>query len=480
MVTIIAIIVLITTVVFLLLKKEFLYAIIIGLMFLVSIPFVMNINILTPKEPNVVLMVDYSESSKDKVKPIETKLTKLEFDFIRKFGIPYNKEDDFANLNEKDFYLILSDFLFEIPNEIKSKSNIMFIHIGNSLQTNHLIKEIYTTNIGQVEYLTIDMIAISEIRILDKTKRSSLYKEYKKQHLIQTSSLPEEFIISSLNTNIAYKLPNIASVGIFWFELNRDLKNIVGVLKTLGYKYELFANIRKENPLRITNKFKNLIIGYPKGKNINIEEIIKQTDENSRILVISPDEEFIKNIISFSKIRNMKLSSEDFTYNQKLGIIDIDFDYPVLIDNAFKYSFPKIPSEVIPLDNSGIVIYFNYLEREFILVLIEDVSKVDIENIKVGIYSTFFFDLFSELCKFLLKENHSNDKIVLQESAFSGSTKPTENSIYYEEVSKQFINKIKKNYSTTVLDTLKIDISSFWFIMVGVILILGLKWIFRR
>lgn len=445
-------------------------------MFLVSIPLTFEISTLTKKKPTVILHLDYSESSENKIKNIEKELTSLDFDFIRKFGIPYNKQEELTNLNPTEFHVIVSDFLFDIPKEIINKTNILLVYIGSNVTTNHLIEKIYYTNINQIEYLSVKMILPSEIKVLDAKDKKEIVKENNKNlYLFPLNTLPEEVIISSLKKEIKIKIRNSQNIGFVWFEPNQDLRILINLLNRLKYEFQPMIKISKNFSIQTNQKFKSLILGYP--KNITLSEILSISEKNSKILVISPDESFLKDIIVFSKVKKLRMSSEDFVYNPKLKIFNISYKYPVTIEEAIKYNFSKISSDITLLDNYGTTFHMKSFDRDFLFIIFKNISKVDVENLKVGIYSSFSYDIFTEVLKFLLEEDVTPKEILLQESAFSGERKPpATNALHIKDLNDFLLKQIKENATENILETRNVNISNWWILMVLVILLITLKW----
>lgn len=475
MIEIISLILFLVLVFFLLIKKEIIYVFVVIVVFFVSLPLVFNINVFSDKEPTTILYLDYSDSARNKVKQIEPFLTSMNFDFVRKFGIPYNKDEDIKIYgNDGNLYVIVSDFLFDVPKSIKSNTNVVFLYLEDKVYTNHLIKAIYLTNIGQIDYLSIEMIAPSDIRITNYKTKKLLFSDSKKSiYLTPLKSLSDEILISSGRTNIYYKIEQNYDIGVFWFEPNQDLRALVNTLNIMKYNYKVFSRISKDSRLKIEKRFKYLVVGYP--NELNISYIINATEKGGKILVISPRESFLREIMGFSKMRNLKLTTSNFRNN--LSLFSIDFSYPVKID-GFRYNFPKVSGEFLPLDKNNTVIYAKMYEREFLLILLDNISKVDIENLKVGIYSSFANDLFVESLRFLVKNTSETlGVMVLQESAFSGGIKPEGNAINVKSFSKDEFNKIKNKFSSKTIEKMEINISNWWFLLIGVILLLTVKWI---
>ncbi|MEN2998350.1 MAG: hypothetical protein ABDH28_04880, partial [Brevinematia bacterium] len=123
MMEIFAILVLVVVVILLVLRREILYSLVTIVVFLVALPLVLTFDTVVSKAPSIVLHLDYSESSKDEVKKVEPYLVSLGFDFVRKFGETYNKPSDFSQFqDENSFHVIVSDFLFDIPESIVSNT----------------------------------------------------------------------------------------------------------------------------------------------------------------------------------------------------------------------------------------------------------------------------------------------------------------------------------------------------------------------
>ncbi|MFN4245280.1 MAG: hypothetical protein ACK4F9_03920 [Brevinematia bacterium] len=460
------------------LKKEIVYVLVVIVVFLVSIPLAFKVNLLTNESVNVVLHLDYSESSRDKIRGFEDYLISLDFDFVRRFGVPHNKQEDLTNLDPDQFHVIVSDFLFDVPKQLLDRTNILFVHLGEEIQTNHLIEKIFYTNVAQSDYLAIKTIIPSDVKIFNaETKRRIFDGNGKDLYLLSLSSLPKEIIVSSFNKEIKIILEDMKSIGLIWFEPNQDLRVLVNVLNKLGYGFYPMVNVRKDFSIKGDYKFKNLIVGCP--KNVTLSEILELSEKGAKIVFISPSEEFLKGIIGFSKMNNIKISSKEFLYDRELGIFDISYTYPVTVKESLKYNFPKISGDVVILDKYGTTFYMKFLDREMLFILLKDISKVDVENLKVGIYSSFSYDVFIEVVKFLSdREREFSKEIYLQESAFSGQRKLS-NSIHVNELNDYLVRKIKERNSKSVLESREINISSWWVLMILVIFLLSLRWLTR-
>ncbi|MCX8096528.1 MAG: hypothetical protein N3D81_03420 [Spirochaetes bacterium] len=470
----------IVSIAFFIARKEFIYAVVLVIMFLVALPLVVNFDTLVDRYPNAVLMLDYSDSSRSIVGNVERSLEGMGFDFIRRFGEPYNKPDDFININDSDVFFVVSDFLFQVPKELENKTNIIFVSLGNRVFTNHLVSNVSIINIGQVDYLNIGMIAKSEIKVIDYRSREVLYKgSASENHIIPVDKLKEEILISSLNTNIYYKVQKTPNLLILWFEFNRDLRSFVNAVKGVGYRYDLLLDFEKDKSVKVNEVFDSLVVGYPRGSVFRFRDILGITREGSKVVVVGADDEFVREVFSFSKVRNVKLTESDFTFVEGARVFDISFSYPVVIDEVARYSFPKVSGEVASLDKVGISVYLKYEGREFIFVLAKDITKVDVDNLKVGVYSSFASDFFGSLLRFFVKDSGFEGSKVLFETAFSGARNLGGNSIVYEKLSRDLVESVKKRYSSKVVDTVRIDISSWWVLMVFVILSLAVRWFLK-
>lgn len=478
--TILSIILAVISIAFFLARKEFVYAVVLVVMFLVALPLVVNFDTLVDRHPNTVLMLDYSDSSRGVVKNVERSLEGMGFDFVRRFGEPYNRPDDFINIDDKDVFFIVSDFLFQVPSELTSRTNVIFVSLGSRVFTNHLVSNLSITNIGQIDYLSIGMIAKGEVRVIDYRSGEVLYRGGAfENHIIPVDRLKEEILISSLNTNIYYKVQKTPNLLILWFEFNRDLRNFINAVKGVGYRYDLLLDFEKDKNVRVSKVFDNLVVGYPRGSVFRFRDILGITREGSRVVVVGADDEFVKDVFSFSKVRNVKLTEGDFTFVEEARVFDISFSYPVVIDEVARYSFPRVSGEVASLDKVGMSVYLKYEGREFIFVLARDITKVDVDNLKVGVYSSFANDFFSSLLRFFERDGKFESNKVLFETAFSGARDLGGNSITYEKLNKDFIESVKRRYSSKVIDTVRIDISSWWVLMVFVVLSLVAKWFLK-
>lgn len=475
-----SIILAIASVVFFVVKKEFVYAIVLIVMFLVALPLVVNFDTLVDRYPNAILMLDYSDSSREAVRGIERSLEGMGFDFIRKFGEPYNKVEDFANIDDRDIYFIVSDFLFQVPMELANRTNVIFVSLGDRVYTNHLISNISITNIGQIDYLAINMIGKGKVRVLNYRSREVLYEGgVYESHLVPLERLKEEILISSQNTNIYYKVKKTPDLTVLWFEFNRDLRSFISAVREVGYRYDLLLDFEKGKGIKVDQGFDNLVVGYPRGSVFRFRDVLRITRDGSRVVVVGADDDFIRDVFSFSKIRNVKLTEDDFIFVDEVKAFDISFSYPVVIDEISRYSFPKVSGEVINLDRVGMSVYLKYEGREFIFILTRDITRVDVENMKVGIYSSFASDFFSSVLRFFVDEGKFEPNLVLFESAFSGARDLGRDLIAYDRLNKDFVESVKKRYSSKVIDTIRVDISSWWVLMVFVILMLGVRWFLK-
>lgn len=472
---------LIPSLLFFAIKREIIYLLVTITLFLASLPLKLEFEVFVEKPPTTILHLDYSESSKDKIKKIEPLLSSLSFDFVRKFGTPHNTPEDLEfTKNEDCIHIIVSDFLFDLPQSLKESSNVILLYIGEKSKTNHFVKSVFLTNIGQIEYLCVENISPSPVHLSDpKTKKQYYLGKPKDIHLVPTSSLPEEITISSGKTNFSFRLASTREIGIVWFEPNQDLRVMVNVLKRMGHNYSLFARVQENYNFENIGKFKYLIVGYP--ERLNLDSLANLSERGGKIVVIGSSENFLKDIFSTSRMRKTSLSTEDFYYNQSARIFTLNYPYPVSVENAIRCNFPKISGEFFHLDRYGITSYLKALDREFIFVNIRDIHRVDVENLKVGIYSSFAFDLFFELVRFLSETTSLNtDKLVLQESAIDGAVKPEGMlTIHVTEFSESVLKKMKKEFSKAALEPVRVDISTFWMLMVCVIFALGVRWLIR-
>lgn len=476
---IITIIFLIVCTIFFILRKEIIYSVVSVIMLLVSFSTTITFDRLITKSPPTILLLDYSQSSIQKTKNVEKSIPLQEFDYIKKFGIPYNKKDELKTiLNPDQIIFIVSDFLFEIPEEITKNSNIILVYIEDKTKTNHSIKSIYTTNISQIEYLTIETLFPSEITITDpKTKKQYFKGKNLTNYLIPTTTLPEKILISSLNTNITISIPKIPQIGVIWYELNQDLRIFLSILKEFGYTYELIPKIR-EKIILPEKKYKNLLLGYP-DETIDINKLLEITEEKSKIVIVSPSESFLRNLISFSQIKNLNLKPEDFIYIDEAKLFNLNFKYPVKLKEAYKYNFPKINGKILPLDKNNTTFYLKFSDREMVIILFKELYSIDIENLKLGIYSSFSKEIFTELTKFF--EISEDTKIInLQESAIDGGIKPKGNTIHYKEISEKLLKEIKNRHKLSAIEQQKINLSNIWLIMVFILALLSVKWLIRK
>lgn len=459
------------TSIFFLVKKEFLYFATVVIILVVSIPVYFYFDFVEKKSKSIVLYLDYSESSIYKVKNVEDKLKNLNFDFIRYFGKPFNKDDDFDVLSSDNINIIVSDFLFDIPSKITNSKNNIFVSLGSSVKTNHLIRRVYMTNLSQVEYLSIEMFMPSDITIKDKKGRILFSGKNKGLYFVPLNSLPSEISLFSLNTNISLSLEKRKNLGVVWFEPNQDLTKLLRVLKNMNYDYDLFVKLDKNFSYK---SYDYMIFGYP---DVPFKEILRSTPINSRIVILSPSENLLKDLVSFSKLRSIKLSKDDFYYLEDLGVFNFYFGYPVNLVEVYKFSFPKVSSKIIPLDRIGFSFYFEIFGRKFLFFSARYVYRIDAENYKVGIYSTFSEDLYTEFLKFLFKEEEekSFQEINLSESAFEGA-RMFDKAFFVEKLDNKFIENLRKSYSEDRIVSNKIDFSTFWWLMVLIIVAIGFKW----
>ncbi|MGC8767209.1 MAG: hypothetical protein ACP5QP_05895 [Brevinematia bacterium] len=460
--------------IFFLIKREIFYSVVVMVLLVVSIPLYFYLESIEKKSKNVVLYLDYSQSSFSKLKKFEKKLKNLNFDFIRYFGRPFNKDTDFDSLSSDEINVIVSDFLFDIPSKLTNNKNNILVSLGSNVITNHLIKSVSITNVSQIDYLYIEMIFPSPITVKD-IKGKVLFKSNNRNfYFIPLNSLPSEVFLVSLNTNILFNLGFKKKLGIVWFEPNQDLTKLLRVLKSMNYTYDLFIKFNKNFSYK---EYEYMIFGYP---DVSFEELIKRTLTNSRCVVISPSEMLLNDVISFSKLSNVQFSKNDFYYLDSLGIFDFSFSYPVNFSEVYKFSFPKISSKVYTLDRLGVSLYMEVFGREFLFFNARYIYKVDAENYKLGIYSTFSEDLFTEMVRFLFKDGNIEGvrEINFSESAFDGA-RMFDGAVSIENLNNDFIDKLRKTYLQENVVSKKFDFSSFWWLMVLVIIGFTVKWLVR-
>ncbi|MGB9621490.1 MAG: hypothetical protein ACPL4C_03510, partial [Brevinematia bacterium] len=128
----------------------------------------------------------------------------------------------------------------------------------------------------------------------------------------------------------------------------------------------------------------------------------------------------------------------------------------------------------------GVSLYMEVFGREFLFFNARYIYKVDAENYKLGIYSTFSEDLFTEMVRFLFKDGNIEGvrEINFSESAFDGA-RMFDGAVSIENLNNDFIDKLRKTYLQENVVSKKFDFSSFWWLMVLVIIGFTVKWLVR-
>ena len=234
----VALVVGILALVFLLLRREYIYSAIIFIIFLVAIHLTFKYNIVGSEPIETVLWIDSSQSMKGKMQDVKEIVSQVKPDSVRFFGYSFNNPDrDFKNFETNKLNIIVSDFLFDIPTNIVSE-NTVFVPVSTVVKTNHLIKKIYFTNISQIDYLNIELLAKSTIKIYGNNKVLYQPENISTNYIIPVTSLPEEVFIQSVSTNIASKTKLYSDIGVLWFDLNPDFSRLSQVIKTYSLRCE--------------------------------------------------------------------------------------------------------------------------------------------------------------------------------------------------------------------------------------------------
>jgi len=462
--------------VFLIIKREYIYLVILSLMFLVSLPLSFRYNTMVNKPVETVLWIDISESMKGKVSNIDKLISTLNPNSVRFFGFPNNTTSDFMNLDTNKINIILSDFLFDIPINIIS-SNTIFVPVAKTVKTNHLINRVSFTNIGQIDYLNVDLLSKSIIKISSDGKTLFSPKKISSNYLIPISSLADEIVLHSVNTNINLKINSDSEMGIIWFDLNADFLRFNEVIRMYDLKCDYFLKITKVTNFSFEKgRFKELVVGYP-GKDIKIDDLVGIVKKDGKIVIISPNEDFIRQIFKVTKLENVKVTTSSFLYSEKYKVFQLLNNYSGVVDSVFRYQYPVIDlKDVEVLEKDGYVVAFEYKKVDFLILMLKNVSRVDREIIKGGIIYSFSDDIYSNILKFLINgENKPTDKMTLSESAFDGGIVPSGRVVFFDEIKK--LSDFKQ--SIPVIQVKEEDISRWWILMLLIVLIISIKWIVK-
>ncbi len=474
----VALVVGILALIFLLLRREYVYSVVVLLMFLVALPVTLKYSIVSNEPIETVLWIDNSQSMKDKLRNVKEIISLVNPDRVRFFGSPVNNPDeDFRSFETNRLNIIVSDFLFDIPVNVISE-NTVFVPVYTFIKTNHLIRKIYFTNISQIDYLVVELLAKDPIEIYGGNKILYRSKDLSTNYFIPATSLPEEILVRSVNTNIALKTKLYSDIGVLWFDLNADFSRLNQVIKDFSLRCEYFIKMTKSTNFHFDRKFKGLIVGYP-GVEIKLDDIVDIVEVGGRVFVVSPDESFIRKIFRVSAVQNARISTSSFLYSNEKEIFELVKGYEGTVDLAFRYHYPIIElDDVETFDSAGYSVYFRYKGVEFLVIMLRNISRFDKQLAKEGVVYSFSEDIYRNAFKFVLgKGSEEINEIVLSESAFEGGIIPKGRVVSLEDLP----NWVKTNYKLSV-PTIVIkeeNISQWWLLMLIIVLLLAIKWFFR-
>jgi len=474
----VALVVGILALVFLLLRREYIYSAIIFIIFLVAIHLTFKYNIVGSEPIETVLWIDSSQSMKGKMQDVKEIVSQVKPDSVRFFGYSFNNPDrDFKNFETNKLNIIVSDFLFDIPTNIVSE-NTVFVPVSTVVKTNHLIKKIYFTNISQIDYLNIELLAKSTIKIYGNNKVLYQPENISTNYIIPVTSLPEEVFIQSVSTNIASKTKLYSDIGVLWFDLNPDFSRLSQVIKAYSLKCEYFLKVTKSTNFYFDKKFKGLIVGYPSG-DVRLDDLVDITEMGGRVVVVSPYESFVKKIFRVSTVQNPKVSTSSFLYLSEKEIFELVKGYEGVVDLAFRYQYPIVELDNIEtLDRDGYSVYFRYKGVEFLVIMLGNISKFDKQLAKEGVVYSFSEDIYGNILKFVLgKGSKGISEVVLSESAFEGGIIPQGKVVLLRDLQ----NWVKTNYKPRVptIVAKEENISQWWILMLVIVSLLAIKWIFK-
>ncbi len=455
------------SVVLFILKKEYIYATVVVIVFVVSIPITFKYTQMEDKTL-VRVFVDSSPSMTPFSNKVEQILKILKPDIIYTFGIPSNRKNELKDLPSTGINIVVSDFLFDYS-VLKQSRNTFLLPVSEieTIKTNHLVSDILVTNIIDTEYLFINLVKKSEVQIIDpKTFKMLFMYRDNTNYFIPTSMLPKEVMVKSLSKTFLVKISTTPDVQILWFQPNLDLRALSIKLSEYGYKTKYLVKLTKDQDItKNIEKSEKIIVGYPES--ISLDKIIDMTSKRSKIVILSPSEKFLSKVIKYTKKQGFVLQRAE---NKFLKI-----DGKVTLPVVYQYSYPMINFDNIEDILSGIMIKTELKGREILWILIENITEVDKNNIKMGTISDFWGTI-TEIILSFLTENTPNQKEKEEqdylETAFEGVIIPeAENTVRLEN-----LNKIREKFSSKLLVEKELNISSLWFLMIIVIGIILYKW----